>query len=89
MLSVHFFTAIVVWLILLWSEKADESGHERYILIIAYMMGLATGLHLLNLLALPFIALIMYFRKYSFEWKSFLATVGITEIGRASCRERV
>mgnify|MGYP003971719657 FL=1 len=75
-----FFTAIVVWLILLWSEKADEAGHERYILIIAYMMGLATGLHLLNLLALPFIALIMYFRKYTFEWKSFLATVGITGV---------
>jgi len=75
-----FFTAIVVWLILLWSEKADEPGHERYILIIAYMMGLATGLHLLNLLALPFIALIMYFRKYSFEWKSFFATVGITGV---------
>ena len=38
-----FFTAIVVWLILLWSEKADEKGHERYILIIAYMIGLETG----------------------------------------------
>ena len=46
-----FFTAIVVWLILLWSEKADEDGNERYILIIAYMIGLATGVHLLNLLA--------------------------------------
>ena len=66
-----FFTAIVVWLILLWSEKADEKGHERYILIIAYMIGLATGLHLLNLLTLPFVALIIYFRKYRFEWISF------------------
>ena len=59
-----FFTAIVVWLILLWNEKADEKGHERYLLIIAYMIGLATGLHLLNLLAIPFITLIIYFRKY-------------------------
>ena len=66
-----FFTAIVVWLILKWSEKADEKGHERYILIIAYMIGLATGLHLLNLLTLPFVALIIYFRKYNFEWKTF------------------
>ena len=48
--SSTFFTAIVVWLILLWSDKANEKGHERYILIIAYMIGLATGLHLLNLL---------------------------------------
>ena len=48
-----FFTAIVVWLILKWNEQADKYGNERYILIIAYMIGLATGLHLLNLLALP------------------------------------
>jgi len=73
-----FFTAIVVWLILHWSEKADEHGHERYILIIAYMIGLATGLHLLNLLTLPFVALIIYFRKYKFEWQSFGVTVLIT-----------
>ena len=75
-----FFTAIVVWLILHWSERADEKGHERYILIIAYMIGLATGLHLLNLLTLPFVALIIYFRKYKFEWKSFGMTVGITGV---------
>ena len=75
-----FFTAIVVWLILHWSERADEKGHERYILIIAYMIGLATGLHLLNLLTLPFVALIIYFRKYKFEWKSFGITVGITGV---------
>ena len=73
-----FFTAIVVWLILLWSDKANEKGHERYILIIAYMIGLATGLHLLNLLTLPFIALVIYFRKYEFEWVSFGLTMFIT-----------
>ena len=75
-----FFTAIVVWLILHWSEKADDPGHERYILIIAYMIGLATGLHLLNLLTLPFVALIIYFRKYKFEIKSFGITIFITGI---------
>jgi len=73
-----FFTAIVVWLILCWNEKAEEHGHERYILIIAYMIGLATGLHLLNLLTLPFIALVIYFKKYVFEWKTFAITVVIT-----------
>ena len=73
-----FFTAIVVWLILLWNEKADERGHERYILIIAYMIGLATGLHLLNLLAIPFVTLIIYFRKYKVEWQSFGINVVIT-----------
>ena len=75
-----FFTAIVMWLILHWSERAEEPGNERYILIIAYMIGLAIGIHLLNLLALPFIALIIYFRKQSFEWKSFLITIGITGV---------
>ncbi|MBU0529827.1 DUF2723 domain-containing protein [bacterium] len=75
-----FFTAIVVWLILHWSERAEEKGNERYILIIAYMVGLAIGVHLLNLLALPFIALVIYFRKQEFEWKSFIITILLTGI---------
>ncbi|MCF7825476.1 MAG: DUF2723 domain-containing protein [Candidatus Marinimicrobia bacterium] len=58
-----FFTAIVVWLILKWSEKVDEGGAGvRYILIISYMMGLAISVHMLNLLTIPFIALIMYIK---------------------------
>ena len=73
-----FFTAIVVWLALLWSEKANEKGNERYILIIAYMIGLATGLHLLNLLTIPFVALLIYFKKYKFEWTSFSILVVVT-----------
>ncbi len=72
------FTAMVVWIILHWSERADQPGNERYILVIAYLIGLATGIHLLNLLALPFIALIIYFRKQAFGWKSFLVTVAVT-----------
>ena len=75
-----FFTAIVVWLILHWAERADESGHERYILIIAYMIGMATGIHLLNLLALPFISLIFYYRKMEFQWKTFMIMVGVTGV---------
>ena len=75
-----FFTAIVVWLILLWSERADDPGSERYILIIAYMFGLATGVHILNLLTLPFIALIIYFRKLKFEWKTFFFTMVMTGV---------
>jgi len=58
-----FFTAIVVWLILKWSEKVDHGGGGvRYILIISYMMGLAISVHMLNLLTIPFIALIMYMK---------------------------
>jgi len=73
-----FFTAIVVWLILHWSERAHKKGNERYLLIIVYMIGLAIGVHLLNLLALPFIAMVIYFRKFDFKLKTFLATIFIT-----------
>lgn len=58
-----FLTAIVVWLILFWEQRADQPGHERYLLIIAYIMGLAISIHLLNLLAIFFIALIIYFKR--------------------------
>ncbi len=75
-----FFTAIVVWLILHWSDRADKPGSERYILIIAYMFGMAIGVHILNLLTLPFIALIIYFRKMEFKWKTFFITAAITFI---------
>ncbi len=67
-----FFTALVVWLILVWYEKADESGSDTYILLIAYALGMAIGVHLLMILALPAIFLIIYFRKYQkFDWTSF------------------
>lgn len=58
-----FFTAIVFWLVLIWYEKADEPTSDRYLLLILYCVGLAIGIHLLNVLALPAIALVIYFRK--------------------------
>lgn len=67
-----FFTAIVVWLALKWSENHDKPYNERWLVLIAYMFGLAIGVHLLNLLTLFFVALIMYFKKKEFAWKSFL-----------------
>ena len=72
-----FFTAIVVWLILKWAEKSDEPGSERFILIISYILGLATGIHLLNLLAVPFMGMIVYFKYREFSWKSFFMLMGI------------
>lgn len=66
-----FFTAIVVWLILVWNEKADNPNSDRYLLLIAYCVGLAISVHLLNILALPAVFLIIYFRKFKFELKSF------------------
>lgn len=72
------FTALVVWLILRWAERSDKAGNERYILIISYLLGLASGVHLLNLLTLPFMGMVIYFKKRQFAWKSFLAMAGIS-----------
>ena len=55
-----FMTALVVYLIMLWSKKIDDSSHVVYLMLISYIIGLATGLHLLNLLTIPFIGLIIY-----------------------------
>ena len=73
-----FFTAIVVWLIFKWEARADEPGHLRWIILIAYVMGLSTGVHLLNLLTIPALALVYYLRKFSFSWPGFAATMGIS-----------
>ncbi|MDZ7264649.1 MAG: DUF2723 domain-containing protein [candidate division KSB1 bacterium] len=72
-----FFTAIVLWLILVWHEKADDPHSDKYLFLIAYSIGLAIGIHLLNILALPAIFLIYYFRRYQFRWSSFAALIGI------------
>jgi len=58
-----FFTALVVWLILYWGDTSEDVKSERYLLLIVYLMGLATGIHMLNLLAFAFILLILHFRK--------------------------
>ncbi len=70
--SSSFFTAVVFWLILKWDEKADEEGSDRWLILIAYLMGLSIGVHLLNLLTIPAIVLVYYFNKYEFSWKGML-----------------
>ncbi len=56
-------TAIVFWAILKWDQQADEPYADRWLVFIAYVMGLSIGVHLLNLLAIPTIALVYYFRR--------------------------
>lgn len=58
------FTALVFWLILKWEEHADEPHSDRWLILIAYLTGLSIGVHLLNLLCLPAIVLVFYYRKY-------------------------
>ena len=55
--------AIVFWAILKWDAHADEPGADKWIIFIAYVLGLSIGIHLLNLLTIPAIALVYYFRK--------------------------
>ncbi len=70
-----FFTAIVFWAILKWDQVADQPHSQRWIILIAYLMGLSIGVHLLNLLAIPAIALVFYFRKYKTTWKGVVLTL--------------
>ncbi|MGC8594483.1 MAG: protein O-mannosyl-transferase family [Candidatus Kryptoniota bacterium] len=66
------FVSSVVWLGLLWFEKADEADSERYLLLIAYLMGLSIGVHQLSLLAFFTVALLIYFKYHEFELRTFI-----------------
>lgn len=59
-----FFTAVVFWAILKWELVEDESTANKWLLFIAYMIGLSTGVHLQVLVTLPALALVYYFKKY-------------------------
>ena len=76
-----FFTALVFWAILKWETVADQKYSNRWLILIAYLVGLSIGVHLLNLLAIPAIGLVYYFKKYEFSWKgaisALLASMGI------------
>lgn len=70
-----FFTAIVFWLILKWERVADESGSDRWLILIAYLMGVSIGVHLLNLLAIPALVLVYYFKNYTPSLKGVVVTL--------------
>ena len=58
-----FFTALVFWLILKWEDNADDPHSDRWLVFIAYLVGLSIGVHLLNLLCIPAIVLVYYYRR--------------------------
>jgi hypothetical protein len=58
------FTAVVFWAILKWENSAHEKHSSRWLILIAYLMGLSIGVHLLNLLAIPAIVFVFYFKNY-------------------------
>ena len=72
------FTALVFWAILKWENVADQPGSAKWIILIAYLMGLSIGVHLLNLLAIPAIALVYYYRNYTFSWKGLVITGAVS-----------
>lgn len=73
-----FMTALVVYLILIWSRDKDKPYSAMYLMGIVYVIGLATGVHLLNLLTIPFIGLIIYFSTSTFSTKNLLITLGLS-----------
>ncbi len=73
-----FFTALVFWAILKWEKVADEPHAFRWLIFIAYMMGLSIGVHLLNLLAIPAIAFVYYYKKHKATSKGVISTAVIS-----------
>ena len=71
------FTALVVWLMFKWEENADSPTSMRWIVLIAYLMGLSIGVHILNLLTIPALVMIYFFRRYQMTtlWRYLLMIV--------------
>jgi hypothetical protein len=59
-----FFTALVFWAILKWEQQFDKPGADKWLIFIFYMMGLSIGVHLLNLLTIPAIIMVYYFKRF-------------------------
>ncbi|MCP2042341.1 DUF2723 domain-containing protein [Pontibacter sp. HSC-36F09] len=75
-----FFTAIVFWAMLRWESKVGESLSDKWLILIAYLIGLSIGAHLLNLVAIPALAFIYYFRLYKPSWKGGLIAFMISAV---------
>ncbi len=67
-----FFIAIVFWAMLKWESHEEEATRDKWIILIAFLLGLSVGVHLMSLLAVPAMALIYYFKKYTFSWKGVI-----------------
>jgi len=72
--SSAFFTALVFWAILKWEHNADKEGSDKWIIFIFFMMGLSIGVHLLNLLTIPAIVMVYYFKRFKpTTWGTIIA----------------
>ena len=75
--SSTFFIALVTWLLMVWWEKADNKDSEKYLILIAYLIGLATGVHLMAVLAIVPIVMVVIFRKYTDDEETLKRTAYI------------
>ncbi|MDE6333126.1 MAG: DUF2723 domain-containing protein, partial [Muribaculaceae bacterium] len=74
-----FCTALVFWLILKWENRADRPHSDRYLILIAYIIGVSIAVHLLNLLCIPAIVLVYYYKKYkNISAKGSLVALGVS-----------
>lgn len=76
--SSSLFTALVFWAILKWEDSANEPRANRWIILIAYLMGLSIGVHLLNLLAIPALVFVYYFKKYTVTRNGILISTAVS-----------
>lgn len=66
------FISLIFWSILKWEDQADEKHADRWLVLIAYLIGLSVGVHLLSLLSIPAVVLTYYFRRYKYSFKGLL-----------------
>ncbi|MGM0377720.1 MAG: glycosyltransferase family 117 protein, partial [Bacteroidota bacterium] len=74
------FTAMVFWAILKWENVAHEPHSNRWLILIAYLMGLSIGVHLLNLLAIPAIVMVYYFKKFEVNRNNTIKALVISAV---------
>jgi hypothetical protein len=75
-----FFLSAIMWLVMRWRERWEVEGNEKYLLLIAYLIGLSLGVHLLALLAIFPVLMVVYFRRYEYSLGSFLKFVGVAVV---------
>src|SRR5664280_418877 len=78
--SSAFFTALVFWAILKWEDVAEEKYADKWLILIGLLIGLSIGVHLLNLLTIPAMVLVYYFRRFEFSWKGIIYSLVISII---------
>ncbi len=72
-----FFTALIVWAIFKWEEVSNDPHADRWLVFIAYVCGLSIGVHLLNLVAIPFIVILYFLKRFQYSRKNLIYALGI------------